>query len=149
MIPNMPALGIRFNVRKIESGTYGVECWKIFWRSADIHKLGGVLLYEGDIAATLDGRENVYCIVVQSMNPQILEEIRASLKQSVEFQSIAALPQFGENNRVIRFPLSEAGKVDVAGNLIGKAYNSREALVAVQQERPAVTQADTTTNPIR
>jgi hypothetical protein len=36
MIPNMPILGVRFDINMIESGTYGLECWKVFWRCIDI-----------------------------------------------------------------------------------------------------------------
>lgn len=54
MLPNMPALGIRFDINKLESGAYGIAGWKVFWRAIDVEKLaGGSVLFEGDTAATL------------------------------------------------------------------------------------------------
>ena len=135
MIPNMPALGIRFDIDKVESGSYGIECWKMFWRAVDVQRLVGALLFEGDTAATLNGRENVYCIAVQSFNRAVLSEIQAALEQSAEFQKVAASPKFIEDHRVAVEPLPQAGQVDSAGNLVGQAFNSRIALGAVRNEK--------------
>lgn len=142
MIPNMPALGIRFDIGKIESGAYGYECWKVFWRAVSIEKLSGALLFEGDTAATLNGREYVYCIAVQSINTTIFDEIQVALEQSTEFKRIAASPRFVKNNHVVGEPLPDAGRVDSAGNLVGKAYHSRSALGTVLKERRQLSQAD-------
>jgi hypothetical protein len=141
MIPNMPAQGIRFDIGKIESGAYGIECWKVFWRAVSIERLSGTLLFEGDTTATLNGRENVYCIAVQSINTTIFDEIRVALEQSTEFKRIAASPRFVESNYVVGEPLFDAGQVDSAGNLVGKAFNSRPALGVVLRERQQLSQA--------
>jgi len=133
MIPNMAALGIRFDIDKIESGTYGFECWKVFWRSIDIKKISSALLFEGDTAATPDS-ENVFCIAIQSINANILRAIREALEQSAEFQKVAASPKFVEGNAVVGEPLPDAGRVNAAGNLIG-GFWARSALDAVQKLR--------------
>lgn len=85
MMPNMPALGIRFNINNVGSGFYGIECWKVFWRAVDIQKLSGALLFDGDTNATLCGREYVYCIAVQCNQQRVLDDIRASLEKSTNF----------------------------------------------------------------
>src|SRR5713226_9232442 len=125
MIPTMPALGIRFDIGKVESGGYGLECWKVFWRAVDVKKLGGALLFEGDTDA-----EYVFCIAIQPLNPGIFSEIRTALEQSTEFRKMAASLMFVENNQVTREPLARAGRIDLAGNLIliGNAYWPRIAL---------------------
>ncbi len=66
MLPQLPGLGIRFDIGKIESAGYGLECWKVIWRAVEPEKVGITHWFEGDSAATLEGRENVYCIAVQS-----------------------------------------------------------------------------------
>jgi len=134
MIPNMPALGIRFEIGKIESADYGTASWKVFFRAVDVNKLGGCLLFEGDTRASLYGTENVYCLAIQSQDEEILDKIRSTLYESVEYQHLAATPNFIDGNTVISEPLPEAGRVDVAGNLSG-GYNARSALEALQRER--------------
>lgn len=124
MIPTMPALGIRFDIGKIKAAAYGSECWKVFWRAVDVQRLGGALLFEGDTAATLDGKENVFCVAVQCADRGVLGEVRAALQQSVEFQEVAALPRFVEGDLVVGEPLPDAGQVDSVGDLVGNAYNS-------------------------
>ena len=64
MIYNMPALGIRFDITKVGSRAYEIECWKVFWRAVDVKKICGTLLFGGDINDTLNGKEYVYCIPV-------------------------------------------------------------------------------------
>ena len=96
----MQSLGIRFDVSKIESCVYGIECWKVFWQVIDIQNLGGVFLFEGDADATLNHREKVYCIAVQSFNATVLGEIRAALELSTELNKIAASPKFVESDSV-------------------------------------------------
>lgn len=135
MIPNLPALGIRFDIGKVKSGDYGTECWKVFWSAVDIQKLGGAQLFEGDTYATLTGSENVYCIAVQSISNAVFGEIRAAIEQSTEFRNVAALPKFVEGDSVLGEPLPDAGQVDSAVNLVGNAYNSRAALDAVRNEK--------------
>lgn len=143
MLPNMPALGIRFDIDKLESGAYGIAGWKVFWRAIDVERLaGGTLLFEGDTALTLNGFENVYCIVVQSMSRTLLSQIRSALEQSAEFQRVAASPRFIEGASAIGEPLPEAGGVDATGNLVGEqAWNPRTALGSVRREKRAAAPA--------
>jgi hypothetical protein len=130
MIPYMPAVGMRFDIGKIDSGDYGTECWKVFWHAIDIHKLGASILFEGDTSATLYGMENVYCIAIQSFDTTILDYVRGTLAQDAGFRSVAASPGFVDGNDAIREPLPEAGEVDPTGRLVG-GFNARAALTAV------------------
>ncbi|MGA9364916.1 MAG: CFI-box-CTERM domain-containing protein [Bacteroidota bacterium] len=148
MIPNIPALGIRFDIGKIESGNYGTECWKVLWRAVDIDKLRGAFLFEGDTAATLNGNENVYCIAVQTYNTAIVSDIRAALDRSAEFQKVAASPRFAEGSQLVREALPDAGQIDSAGNLIGNAGNSRAALGAVLKEKQSSLQEGKASTPV-
>lgn len=139
MITNIPTLGIRFDIGKIDSGGYGFECWKVFWRTIDIKKLGGALLFEGDTMATLNRREDVFCIAIQGINPAVFREIRASLEQSAEFQKVAASPKFFEGGNVVNEPLPEAGRINSSGNLIG-GFSAKSALDDVMKEKEPVSQ---------
>ena len=136
MISGKPALGIRFDIGKIESVDYGTECWKVFWRAVDIGKVAGCELYEGDTRATLYSRENVYCLALQSADRSALERARAALEKDAGFEALAASPKFVEGVSVTGEPLPEAGRVDGDGKLVG-GFNARSALAAVERERPA------------
>lgn len=144
MIPNIPALGIRFDIDKLESGAYGMAAWKVFWRAVDIDSLAGnTLLFEGDIRAIVNGIDYfVYCIVVQSVTAD-LGAVQSALEQSAEFRSVQASPPFVEAADVLEEPLLEAGRIDSQGNLVGlDAYNARPALGTVRKERQDERQAD-------
>lgn len=119
MIYNMPALGIRFNITKVESRAYGIECWKVFWRAVDVKKISSTLLFGGDTNVTLNGKEYVYCIAIRSFDTVILGEIRTALEQSTEFQKIAASPGFIENVLVAREHLIDAGRLIRKETLLG------------------------------
>ena len=108
----------------------------------------GTLLFGGDTNATLNGREYVYCIAIRSLNTAILDEIRAALIQSTEFQRIAAFPRFIKNVLVAKEHLIDAGRVDSAGNLIGYAHNSRVALGMVRKEKQQFVQTGQPSAPI-
>ena len=137
IILNLPHIAIRFDIAKIESGDYGIACWKIFWRCADLQRLKGAMLFEGDSAATLNGKENVYCIAVQPVShPEVLSDIRKALEVSPEYQRMAAWPRFIEPEHLSDEPLVPAGQVDSEGNVIGKTRNSRVALEKVRREPP-------------
>jgi len=152
MLPDLPAVGIRFDLSEIKSSSYGVECWKVFWRAVDVTKLGGASLFEGDTAATLKGTENVYCIAVLSPDESVLTTVRDALGQSAEFRALAATPTFVDRNRLATEPLPIAGSVDHAGNLAGNAWNPRMALGDVLREQRQAAQVDEapgTTVPLR
>lgn len=131
MIPNMPALGIRFDIAKVDSidnsEGYGIESWKHFWRIINIKTLNSVFLFEGDTDATPD-RENVFCIAIQSVNQSLLSEIKNNFYVNNDFHKVSAVPKFVEGNLVIREPLPDAGKVDSNGNFTPQGYNSKAAL---------------------
>lgn len=127
-----PALGIRFAVDRVDSADYGDACWRIFWRAIDATRVAGATLYEGDSAATAAGRENVYCLAVQTANAADLAAIRATLEADPGYLRVAAAPMFIEAPALAREPLPEAGQVDASGALSG-GYNARHALEAVKR----------------
>lgn len=131
---NLPTLGIRFDISKISSADYGGTCWKLFWSIIDIQKLRGASLFEGDTSGTAYGRENVYCIAIQTTNDVILDDIQTTLEQNPDFQKIAALPRFARGNSVVQEPLIATGQVDASGELIG-GINSKSALEAIKREK--------------
>ena len=135
MLSGMPTLGIRFDIEKAGGGYYGMTCWEVFWRVVDVKKLAGALLCEGDTNATLQDKENVYCLAIQSTNANILREIRAALESSPEFNKVASSPRFIENEQVWREPLPDRGRVDASGSLVGREYTPYAALNAVQEEQ--------------
>lgn len=79
MIPNMPTIGVRFDIEKAGGGYYGFACWKVFWQAITPHEIGVASLSEGDTAATLNGRENVFCIAVQSLDNRATAKIKTAL----------------------------------------------------------------------
>jgi len=131
MVLGMPALGVRFDIDKLETRAYGIEAWKIFWRAVKLGSLGPALLFEGDTAATLNGNENVYCIAVQSTAPGVLDAVRGALDENKEFSRVASTPKFVEGGELIAEPLCYAGQIDASGALVGDAWNARAALKSV------------------
>jgi hypothetical protein len=147
MIPKIPALGARFDIDKIDSVAYGFECWRVFWSAIDPEDMVGVQLYEGDTADTNAGKENVFCIGIQSKDQSILDAIRVALESDVGFDRVAGTPAFVEGSRAEVEHLVEAGKVDHAGNLVGESPRARPALGKVRQERVGETAGDVLVEP--
>jgi hypothetical protein len=118
------ALGILFDSRKIESGGYGIESWKVFWRLMDGQKLyAKLLLYEGDLMAD----DTVFCIGVLTSDQKVLDRIKALFQAGAEFKSVAADPCFIEGSRVKREMLPNAGIIDELGGVTPEGYNSKAA----------------------
>ena len=141
MIPNMPTIGVRFDIEKAGGGYYGFACWKIVWQAINPEEIGVASLYEGDTAATLNGQENVFCIGIQSLDSGAIVKIKSALSQSEAFKRVCASPMFVEGSSCAAEPLSEAGRIDAGGNLVGDAGASRSALGAAKKERATVTEA--------
>jgi len=135
MITDRPTLGIRFDIGKVNAGFYGQACWKIIWAAVDPEMLERSDLFEGDTDATLQGRENVFCIAIQNAEPALLAAAREALAVSKELILVAATPMFVEGNAVVREPLPRAGKIDGNGILTGDALAARSALGAIRKER--------------
>ncbi|MGA2514742.1 MAG: hypothetical protein ABSG37_14180 [Candidatus Limnocylindrales bacterium] len=135
MIPNMPTIGIRFDIEKAGGGYYGFACWRVFWQTLNPEDIGVASLYEGDTAATISGRENVFCIAVQSFDSGAIAEIETALTRSEAFKCVCATPMFVEGPSCVAEPLPDAGRIDAEGNLVGDAGASRSALGAVKKER--------------
>jgi len=137
MIPNMPTIGVRFDIAKTGGGYYGFACWKIFWQAINPEEIGVASLYEGDTNATLNGQERVFCIAVQSLDGAAIGKIKAALTQSEAFKGVCASSMFVEGFSCAAEPLPDAGRIDAKGNLVGDAGASRSALDAVKKERAA------------
>ena len=135
MVGSMPAIGVRFDVGKLNSDCYGIASWKIFWRALPVQDLKRSLLFEGDTAASCAGRENVYCLALQNSDTAILDKVRAALSASEAFKKVCSTPMFVEGGACTSEPLPEAGKVDDTGTLVGGASNSKPALDVVAAER--------------
>lgn len=131
VIPGFPALGVRFDIGRIDSGAYGFECWKVFWGAVDPAALSGALLYEGDTAATLQGQENVFLIAVQMGDLGALQQARANLEESWDFFGIAASPKFVDENELAGEPLVQSGRIEAGGELVGESW-AKSALDAVR-----------------
>jgi len=136
----MATIGVRFDIEKAGGGYYGFACWKIFWQAINPEDIGVAFLYEGDTAATLNGRENVFCIAVQSLDSGAIGKVKAALSRSEAFKRICANHMFVEGSSCAAEPLSDAGRIDAEGNLVGYAGASRSALGAVKREHTAAKQ---------
>lgn len=122
-------------------------CQNHFWRILNPEDMKGSLLWEGGTAATLNGQENVYCIVVQHTNADIVNKVRDALSQSTAFKEVCSKSMFVEDSRCRSEPLPDAGNVDSTGTLIGNAWNARTALGSVKKEKQK--SDDTTQNPTK
>lgn len=135
MLPGEPCLGVRFDINKVSS-PYGLSSWTVFWSAVRIKDLSGALLFAGDTAATLSGRENVYCIAIQGVGATVWQKIRTALEGDSEFQKVAATPQFVQG--VIHEPLPSEGQIDLSGNFTGKCLWSAtgfERACAVKEKK--------------
>jgi hypothetical protein len=132
MQSNVPVLGVRFDIGRICSGSYGMDCWEIFWQVVDPTKLAGATLYEGDTAASVDGRENVFCIAIQTADTGALGLVRAVLSNHRGFNDVCAPPRFIEGQRCTIEPLVAVGYVGSQGQIVGDAWNARPALKAAR-----------------
>lgn len=137
----MPTIGVRFDIDKAGGGYYGLTCWKIFWQAITPEEIGVASLYEGDTAATLNGQERVFCIVVQSLNASVIGKVKTALNRTESFKGVCAAPMFVEGSSCAAEPLPDAGRIDAEGNLVGNVGSSRSALDAVRNEITTATQA--------
>ncbi|MCK5163114.1 MAG: HEAT repeat domain-containing protein [Desulfobacula sp.] len=140
MIPNMPTIGVRFDIEKAGGSYYGLTCWKVFWQAINPEEIGVASLYAGDTATTLNGRENVFCIAVQSLDSGATEKVKAALAQSEAFNRVCANPMFVEGTSCAAEPLQDAGRIDAEENLVGNDGASRSALGVIKKERATTTQ---------
>ena len=126
---------MRFDIGKIDSGGYGEECWKVFWRAVDTEMVAGSQLLEGDTNDTPD-RENVYCLAIKWMPGSGRgDDVRKPLEQSDHYRKVASNPNFISSIQVSREPLVEAGRVDQSGCIVGTSYRALPALEKVRKEK--------------
>jgi hypothetical protein len=122
----------RFDIRKIDSTSYGKACWKIIWSAIRLEDLAGTQLFEGDSVATLRGREHVYCIAFECPNPSAADMIRARLSESKQFCEVSAKPRFCLDHECDNQPLVPAGYVTERGLFNVDAWNPRNALAELR-----------------
>ncbi len=140
MIRGMPIIGARFDIAKVGAGQqwHAGTSWRIVWEAIDPSQICGALLYDGDTAATLKGRENVFCIAFQSADPKFVATIKSALSESQAFRENCAVPMFAEGSACAAEPLPGAGRIDAAGNLVGEeADAARTALGDLRREQRA------------
>src|SRR5204863_8735049 len=98
-LPSLPVLGVRFDIDKLlkySGGNYAETAWTIIWQSLDPSLLKGASLWHGDSGATLNHRENVFCIAIQSSDAGSLKQAQSLLAGSSELGGVAAVPPFAE-----------------------------------------------------
>ena len=111
MIPNMPSIGVRFDIGKMNAATHAEDAWKAFWQAVDPAAITGSLLFDGDVAG------GVFCIAVQSMDTAALQAVEEAVSASDGCKTISADPMIGKGEEVMKESLSMAGNVDSAGGL--------------------------------
>jgi len=139
MNTNLPSLGIRFSIDKLEaeSSLYGSVAWKTIFRAFPFENLSGETdLFEGDTGDTVQGREYVYCIVIQNEDRSLLDQIQNALNSNEEFNRVADAEKFVPDGQIRGEPLIPAGHVDAAGNLERKrGSNVGNVVVARRREQ--------------
>jgi hypothetical protein len=128
----MPRLGARFDVDRVGSGCYGLECWKVFFEAVKVSRIAPALLYEGDSGASLGGLENVFVVAVECLDDGALGAIRSALARDPGFLRLCASPMFVEGAACAAEPLVPAGRLGLDGALVGDAWNARPALETVR-----------------
>lgn len=132
MLSDVPTIGIRFDVDKVDSGSYGIACWKIFWTAIGPAQLPGAMLFEGDTTATMEDRENVFCIAIQCLDDSIIEQVKLALIESDAFRAVCARPRFVEGDQCAAEPLPLVDQIDCAGTLTAEASNPAYALQSLR-----------------
>jgi TPR repeat len=127
-----PTLGIRFDIGKVGSGYYVLDCWKIFWEAIPPEKIKNSRLSGGHTRATLSGQEKVYCIAVDNSDESILVAAKNSLLACATFQRVASTPSFADEAQVATELLVEAGLVDGKGAISGESPVAKPALDEVR-----------------
>ena len=86
MIPNMPTVGVRFDIGKMDAGSHAVDAWQAFWQAVDPVTIRGSLLFDGDA----DG--NVFWIVVQNMDGGLVKHTEAAVSACDDVRKVCAEP---------------------------------------------------------
>jgi len=124
----MPRLGVRFDIGRVESGSYGLECWKAFFEAVEVSQTVPALLFEGDSSASLAGLENVFVVAIECSDESAIAAVRSTLARHPGFLQLCASPMFVEGAACAAEPLVPAGRMGVDGALVGDAWNARPAL---------------------
>ena len=121
MVEHIPALGARFDLKKIGNEQ---NCWQVFWRAVRPRQLAGASLYEGNI------HRDDYCIAIQSTDVRVLDLVRSALESCHEFKEVCCSDPFIEGDSCAAIPLPRTGRIDHEGNLIGDDKRMAEHVTA-------------------
>jgi hypothetical protein len=94
------------------------------WKIEGSATANGAVLYKGDTATSMAGRETVFCIAVQHAEESVLRAVKSALANDPKFTAVCAPPRFVEGAACTSEPLVMAGKVS-GGEILGDAWNSR------------------------
>lgn len=108
-------LGILFNVAELMPSTYRAEAWKIFMRTCDPQRLAGCTLYEGETTATLAHQENVFCIAIQTLDPQVIDYVKAAFIYSTEPGLMPPVQRFLGGRVTLCLALTMRARIDQGG----------------------------------
>jgi hypothetical protein len=131
MIPNMPTVGVRFDIGKLDADSHAVHAWKAFWQAVDPVTIRGSLLFDGDV----DG--NVFCIAVQNIDGALVKHIEATVSACSDVSQVCAEPLLAKGAEATSQQLEAAGSIDTGGSLTGNTGAARSALVEVRPDRAA------------
>lgn len=113
----MPAIGIVFDIDELGGGLYGYEAYKILFQAVDTRQLAGCSLSDGDTGPTLFGRENHYCIAVESLDLARIAMVRDALAKSNARGLLPGSRRFLDSSAVGREPLVLAAEIDLTGEV--------------------------------
>ena len=86
-------LKINFNTKKVDSGYYGYECWKVFWSSFDMEIFENMMSPPLDIlSGDADNETFSICIEALAMRPEykdLLDDLANNLLNNKSFTDIA------------------------------------------------------------
>lgn len=110
-------LGILFRVHDLiqSESNYRAASWKVFMRICDPQKLANSTLYEGETNETLMDQEKVFCIAVQTLDPQVITVVKSVLIHSHEHGLMPPEHRFVEGEVTLRFALHLRAQIDQGG----------------------------------
>ena len=112
-------IGVRFEIDRVTSGNFGKTFWKVFWDALPPEVLKASQLYEGRTNETLSGREEVFCIGIQSMDPGVISKVQSAMERSEDFSKYRSGVPFVKGAMALT-SLQTAGRVDSNGELLGE-----------------------------
>lgn len=113
-------IGILYDISELGSGFYGYSAYKLFFDAIDPHRVAISTIYDGDTSETLSGKENVYCITVQSMEKATIDYIRSTMLVRNDKGLLPVEKRLIEGNITQKHPLVMSGQIDGNGKFHSK-----------------------------